>query len=368
MTHILVIDDDPITTTFIGSIVDSDWTVLSATDGVSGLAILRNHPSIDLVILDIHMPGMDGYRTAAQIRRISMQVRIVPYTVMDPVREDPNLEAYMQELGCAPVLRKGMSPESLAHQLHVALATPPQVHQSAILIQLQRELSEREREIRSHQLYHHILLYTTSPVAQQGIKTLLEATESDLAVQIVASAQQLQSCAGEDYPHMLVTMASDYHTILESITQGCALVPIILADTVPDATAIVTHLAMQQCPVCFGVIVANAAVVTKLAQAIAMVREGTCYIDPDSQQTDPDRDQVMRQQLQQYFGLETISTDELTLIQMQMNHASTHDIAQHLGTSTSNVYQLRSRLVKRAGVRHMADVLQRLTLGNKCAC
>ncbi|MEM8529567.1 MAG: response regulator [Chloroflexota bacterium] len=358
MTSILVIDDDPITTTFIKSIVDPGWKVLSATDGVKGLDILRKNPHTDLVVLDIQMPGMNGYRTAAQIRCISKQIRIVPYTVIDPIREDPNLEAYMSELGCSPILRKGISPIALYQHLQEALRTTPQIKQSAILIQLQRETSEREREIRIQQLQHHIMLYTTSPVAQQGIKTLIESTGIETHVHIIPSIQQLKEYACDEFPRILVATTNEYHTVFSFLKNGA----IIIADSINEAIHITTHIEMKRHPLCFSVLVANESIVTKLSKAISIVREGKRFIDPDIRQTDQDSEKLIGEQLQQHFGLEYITKDELILIQMQMSHAATSDIAQKLGTSTNNVYQLRSRLIKRAGVQNMTDLLQILTI------
>ena len=64
MVTILCIDDDPkILQCHKAVLGNSGYTVVTAPDGLTGIAITRNH-SIDIVITDFQMPGMDGSQVA----------------------------------------------------------------------------------------------------------------------------------------------------------------------------------------------------------------------------------------------------------------------------------------------------------------
>jgi DNA-binding response OmpR family regulator len=67
---ILVIDDDTDSCKLISSILRTGgYEVRVATDGEQGLrSVINFHP--DLVILDVMMPGLDGYSTCSQIKEL----------------------------------------------------------------------------------------------------------------------------------------------------------------------------------------------------------------------------------------------------------------------------------------------------------
>lgn len=85
--RILVVDDEPAMRWALrASLTASGYLIEEAQDGEGAIAIVRHHP-IDLVLLDIRMPGMGGIEACRYIRPLSPQAGIIMVTVTDHVDE-----------------------------------------------------------------------------------------------------------------------------------------------------------------------------------------------------------------------------------------------------------------------------------------
>jgi CheY-like chemotaxis protein len=69
--RILVVDDDARNIFALTSLLENhEMTVMSTTNGREAIEIIQNTPNLDMALMDIMMPDMDGYETMRQIREI----------------------------------------------------------------------------------------------------------------------------------------------------------------------------------------------------------------------------------------------------------------------------------------------------------
>ena len=91
LSHILIVDDDPDIRKVLSFLLKDKYKVSQAQDGASAIDELRRSADIDLVVLDVMMPGMSGYEVCSVIREFS-NVPILFLTAKSA--EEDRLSAY----------------------------------------------------------------------------------------------------------------------------------------------------------------------------------------------------------------------------------------------------------------------------------
>ena len=70
-SNILIVDDDTDIRNVLRLLLQERYEVSEAADGSAAVEYLRGNPDTDLVILDVMMPGMNGYETCDALREFS---------------------------------------------------------------------------------------------------------------------------------------------------------------------------------------------------------------------------------------------------------------------------------------------------------
>jgi putative two-component system response regulator len=107
---ILIVDDTPDNITLLSMLLKDKYNTKVAKDGATALQIAETS-TVDLVLLDVMMPGMDGYETCRRLKQH-------PATADIPVlfltaRSQPEDEALGLRLGAVDYLTKPVSPPIL---------------------------------------------------------------------------------------------------------------------------------------------------------------------------------------------------------------------------------------------------------------
>jgi len=78
---ILIVDDDEMSALLLNQYVQSIGKhIFQAANGSEAVEISRQHPDIDLILMDLKMPGIDGVEAAKQIRTFNKDVVIIAQT------------------------------------------------------------------------------------------------------------------------------------------------------------------------------------------------------------------------------------------------------------------------------------------------
>ena len=115
-TRILTVEDDErIRTSLRLALEDEGWEVHESSNGEDALSSFRRNPA-DVVLIDIMLPGMDGFEVCRSMRRISN----VPI-VMVTAREDTHDVVAGLEAGADDYLTKPFAPKELSARIRALL-------------------------------------------------------------------------------------------------------------------------------------------------------------------------------------------------------------------------------------------------------
>lgn len=81
IAKILLVDDEvPFVETMIKRLTKREMEMVPAHSGAEALAKLKEDPRIEVVILDVKMPGMDGIETLTEIKKAYPLVEVIMLT------------------------------------------------------------------------------------------------------------------------------------------------------------------------------------------------------------------------------------------------------------------------------------------------
>ena len=137
--HILMVDDTPENLYSLEAILEAPGrNLIKANSGPEGLkALLKN--DISLVLLDVQMPGMDGFEVA-EIMRSNPKTKNVPIVFVTAISKDQKYVFKGYQAGAIDYLFKPLDPVILASKIDFFLSLDMQ----------RRELERKIREAQAH--------------------------------------------------------------------------------------------------------------------------------------------------------------------------------------------------------------------------
>ncbi len=142
--RVLVVDDDFTLLEQAESILEVEYVVSLAPSGEKAIKFLESGYGVDLILLDILMPDMDGYETLEKIRKIA-GYKNVPVIFLTSL-SDPEAEMQSLSSGAADFINKPFNPGILLSRISLRLKAGNQLDGKK-LAALEEPLTESELRV-----------------------------------------------------------------------------------------------------------------------------------------------------------------------------------------------------------------------------
>lgn len=144
---ILIVDDEKVHLDVLIEVLQQQYRLLVAKSGEAALQRLQSEARPDLILLDVMMPGIDGYETCRRIKARA-GLRDIPLIFLTS-RDDVEGETYGLSLGAVDYIAKPISPPTVRARIrsHLALRQA-QADLQQQNTDLERRVKERTRRLR----------------------------------------------------------------------------------------------------------------------------------------------------------------------------------------------------------------------------
>ncbi len=222
MQHILVIDDDPAVISLLKRGLSYEgFAVATATSGAEGLAIAREHPS-DLVILDVMMPGLNGFEVLQRLRAGDGRLPVLMLTARDASAD----QVQGLESGADDYVMKPFTFEVLLARIHALLRRqqvehPPILHFADLTLDTGSHVVRRgEREVAftslEFKLLHQLLLHPGQVLSKDVLLERVWGYDFDANIVEVYVKQLRQKLEAEGEPRLIQTMRNVGYVLREN--------------------------------------------------------------------------------------------------------------------------------------------------------
>ena len=140
---VLVADDDRISRLIVKKNIETEYKVLEAADGQEALAMLNRHPEVAVLLLDLVMPGLDGFEVLKALRQADGRLRLPVIVITGG--DDVLSQEKAFSLGAMDVMFKPFSGAMLRHKVDNIIAVTES-------IRLQDELELQEQLVRAAEI------------------------------------------------------------------------------------------------------------------------------------------------------------------------------------------------------------------------
>lgn len=116
---ILIVEDDVSSRLYLNKILEKTGALLfNAADGQEAINIARSEPELDVILMDIQLPQVDGYSSAARIREFRENIIIIAQTAYSLLGDREKIISS----GFDDYIVKPIFPNQLIEKIEIALS------------------------------------------------------------------------------------------------------------------------------------------------------------------------------------------------------------------------------------------------------
>jgi phosphoserine phosphatase RsbU/P len=164
---VLVVDDAPANIHVVNEILHHSYRVRIATNGAKALELAVGTPAPDLILLDVVMPGMDGYEVCTRLKAdpVTRDIPVIFLTGRTEITD----ETRGFEVGAVDYIHKPFSPAVVAARVHTHLVLRAMREELARQLQTIRGELETARKIQLSILPREIPKFSGLDIAARYI-------------------------------------------------------------------------------------------------------------------------------------------------------------------------------------------------------
>ena len=118
--RILVVDDESMNIDLLTIYLESDYIITSALNAKQALELAQSDPQPNLILLDVAMPGMDGYEACTQLKanKTTADIPVIFLTALEHELD----ETTGFDVGAVDYISKPIVPEIVKARIRIHLA------------------------------------------------------------------------------------------------------------------------------------------------------------------------------------------------------------------------------------------------------
>lgn len=236
---ILVVDDMEVNRAILCSIFENKYNVLEAENGRQAMEVLEKNPTVNVILLDIVMPEMDGYQVLRKMNDSGIIDKIPVVVITAEI--SPEIELLAFDLGARDIISKPFEPfivkrrventiELYRHRLHLEELVRDQAYKlkesNEIIVDALSSVIE-SRSLESGQHIFRIRMFTKI-LLKEIAKTNSGYDLNEHTIELIASASSMHDIGKIAIPDSILNKpgrltADEFEIMKTHTTTGCKI-------------------------------------------------------------------------------------------------------------------------------------------------